>query len=441
MKVILSRKGFDAGAGGAASPVYEDGAFVSLPIPEPKPESTPSEALVRYTDVEIGGHTLGPVVEGLTEGRVAGSTPAHLDPDLRADAHPRPAAWRPAFGQAGAAQAHLANQGVGPGDLFLFFGWFRAAENARGQYRFRPGAADVHALFGWLQIDEVLPTGPDAALPPWAAAHPHATTERAAPNVLYVARDALTIDGAPTGLPGAGVFGRLHDDLVLTARDAEGRPGQRSRWRLPRCFRPEDGQPRMTYHANPARWVDDPASVDHLFVRTVGRGQEFVVDASACPGVLAWAADLVARHGAPPPEAHGRRVLLMVCALHQLGYERLRIVPGLAPSGGAWRCDVVPAAETCRENGALTPPGPVGASHYSTGMGTAYFGWADAAGDSPAQLAAKFVERFPAFAAAGFGEDPAYGAWFAEMVRVTAPMGLPYAYWDSYGDWSVGMTH
>jgi hypothetical protein len=32
MKVILSRKGFDAGAAVVASPVYEDGAFVSLPI-------------------------------------------------------------------------------------------------------------------------------------------------------------------------------------------------------------------------------------------------------------------------------------------------------------------------------------------------------------------------------------------------------------------------
>ena len=290
MKIILSRKGFDSGAGGTASPVFEDGACVSLPIPEPKPNATPHEALVRYTDLQRGGASLGPVVEGLTGGGLGRHTRASRS-GLARRRSPRAAGWRAAFGQVGAAQAHLANQGVGPGDLFLFFGWFRAAENARGQYRFRPGATDVHALFGWLQVDAVLPAGPDVALPPWVAGHPHATTQRGAPNVLYVARDVLTIDGAPTGLPGAGVFGRLHDHLI--DRHGPRRPSRlRSRWRLPLWFRPE-GQPRMTYHTDSARWTDDPASADHVLLRTAGKGQEFVADASPCPGVLAWAADLI----------------------------------------------------------------------------------------------------------------------------------------------------
>ena len=35
MKVILSRKGFDSGAGGYASPLFiREGKFISLPIPE-----------------------------------------------------------------------------------------------------------------------------------------------------------------------------------------------------------------------------------------------------------------------------------------------------------------------------------------------------------------------------------------------------------------------
>ena len=129
----------------------------------------------------------------------------------------------------------------------------------------------------------------------------------------------------------------------------------------------------------------------------------------------------------------------MVRELHRLGYERLRVAPGLAARGGAWRCDVVPAAETCRENGTLTPPG-------RSAQRTTARGWAArlrvgrAERDSPAQLAAKFVARFPAVAAAGFGDDAAYAAWFAEMVRVTAPMGLPYAYWDSDGRWTLGIT-
>lgn len=444
MKLILSRKGFDSSAGGVASPVFENRALVALPIPEPRAASIPSDALVRYDDIAIAGDTLGAVVAGLTERKVAGSTPAHLDPDLRADARPRAPGWRPAFGQANAAQAHLRNQGVGPGNLFLFWGWFRDAAHVNGRYHFRPGADGVHAVFGWLQVDTILSAGPGAALPPWALAHPHATTERGAPDVLYVAREALTIDGVPTGLPGGGVFERLHDDLVLTARDADGRTGLRSRWRLPRCFRPEDGRPRMSYHRDPARWEADPTSADHVLLRTVAKGQEFVVDAPACPGVLAWAADLIVRHGAPPPEAYGRRVLLMVRELHRLGYERLRIAPGLAPSGGAWRCSVVPTTATCRENGALTPPGPLGPlsdAAYTTGMKGQYFAWPDAERDTPAQLAAKFVERFPGLVADGRGEDRAYVAWYEAMLRDTAPTGLPYAYWDSYGDWDLGMSH
>ena len=33
MKIILSRKGFDSANGGAASPLFDDGSAVSLPIP------------------------------------------------------------------------------------------------------------------------------------------------------------------------------------------------------------------------------------------------------------------------------------------------------------------------------------------------------------------------------------------------------------------------
>ena len=33
MKVILSRKGFDSANGGIVSPIFEDGAMISMPIP------------------------------------------------------------------------------------------------------------------------------------------------------------------------------------------------------------------------------------------------------------------------------------------------------------------------------------------------------------------------------------------------------------------------
>ncbi|MCD6328671.1 hypothetical protein J7M28_14125, partial [bacterium] len=33
MRIIFSRKGFDAANGGVASPIFPDGSFCSLPIP------------------------------------------------------------------------------------------------------------------------------------------------------------------------------------------------------------------------------------------------------------------------------------------------------------------------------------------------------------------------------------------------------------------------
>src|SRR2546421_253160 len=50
---------------------------------------------------------------------------AHLDPDLVEHVVPRLEGWRAMFGQVGASQTHLDNNGVDVGDVFLFFGLFR----------------------------------------------------------------------------------------------------------------------------------------------------------------------------------------------------------------------------------------------------------------------------------------------------------------------------
>lgn len=124
MKIILSRKGFDAGPGGVASPIFPSGALCSLPIPE----SFPSHRSKRYKEIQVGNQSLGTIVNDLTGGRVKPDTFAHLDPDLNALSVPRQTNWRPVFGQAGAAEKHLQNQGVKEGDVFVFYGWFRQVE-------------------------------------------------------------------------------------------------------------------------------------------------------------------------------------------------------------------------------------------------------------------------------------------------------------------------
>src|SRR6266436_9207163 len=116
MKLILSRKGFDSANGGCPSPILDDRPF-SLPIPDPSSPTT-------YGEISpFNGIPIWQIVEDLTHGRVGRGNGAHLDPDLRRDALTRATGWRPIFGQADAAQSHLTNQGIGPGDLFLFFGY------------------------------------------------------------------------------------------------------------------------------------------------------------------------------------------------------------------------------------------------------------------------------------------------------------------------------
>ena len=56
---------------------------------------------------------------------------------------------RCAFGQTSAAQSHLKNNGVGEGDVFLFFGLF--AEVGTGDPH--------HRIFGYLKVDNVQQIG------------------------------------------------------------------------------------------------------------------------------------------------------------------------------------------------------------------------------------------------------------------------------------------
>lgn len=119
----------------------------------------------------------------------------------------------------------------------------------------------------------------------------------------------------------------------------------------------------------------------------------------------------------------------MVRELHAMGYEQLRIAPNVAPSGLFWRLSICAASNTKPEHGAAMRDFDE-AADYSSGGGDRYFGWEDASGDSPRELAEKFVERFPELAKAGKGDDPADVRWYEKMLRDTEPDGLPYAFAD-----------
>lgn len=279
MRLILSRKGFDSSSGGCPNPVFPDGTAVSLPIPD-------RQSPIRYSQVRHRGRSIGTLVRDLTRGKLSSRHGAHLDPDLIRDAYPRDEGWRPVLGQHGQAQSHLMGQGVCTGDLFLFFALFRYVEWHQGRWRFVPGSRSFHALWGWLQVGQVMPLDGSITVPGWAGYHPHLSGDRGVHNTLYLSADRLLIEGLGQSLPAAGVFDRMTDAYRLTAPDAS----RVTEWILPDAFFPSNGRLPMSYHHNLERW--QPGNQGLCTLRSAARGQEFVLDLDVYPEVYGWLAGL-----------------------------------------------------------------------------------------------------------------------------------------------------
>lgn len=131
-----------------------------------------------------------------------------------------------------------------------------------------------------------------------------------------------------------------------------------------------------------------------------------------------------------------RKVLRMVTELHIRGYQRLRIAPGISPSGGYWRCAITPVTNISDRHGARMISWDNLVARYTSGQERKYFDWKDAAHASPSRLADLFIKRFPEIAEAGFGSDWEYAGWYLEMLHLTYPSSFPIAYadWDLPSD-------
>lgn len=280
MKIVLSRKGFDSASGQVASPILPSGELCSLPIPESRPDSRSK----RYAEIIVGDRSLGGIVNDLTRGNIKPETLAHLDPDLRFSSIPRQKNWQPIFGQAGAAERHLQNQGVKEGDVFLFFGWFKRVELA-GKYQYALNAPDLHVIFGWLQIERRLSVDDLLSIPEWALNHPHCKQEKYS-NIdsIYLTTERITLPNVVIDKPGAGTFGTFNPALQLTA------PGRsRSVWQLPSWFHP-NGKSTLSYHHSWKRWKIEDGFV---LLNSVGRGQEFILDSEDYPESVDWLCSLL----------------------------------------------------------------------------------------------------------------------------------------------------
>ena len=264
-KLILSRKGFDSANGGKPSPIWNE-RLISFPIPQ-------KGTNIHYSQLVFDGNRkMATVFKDLGIKKI--STEAHLDPDINQELYPkRPKDWKAAFGQTGAALSHLQNEGVGPGDLFLFFGWFRRIAEKNGKLYYVPQSPDLHLIYGYLEIGEVIQLS-KSNIPNWLKEHPHYVmkhtySERL--NTIYVAADRSTWFPNQAG---AATFS-FSEKSVLTL------PGQsRTQWKLPACFFEKD-QCLLSYHRHKKGIPLKGLNGKYYQIKAASRGQEFVIDASS----------------------------------------------------------------------------------------------------------------------------------------------------------------
>ncbi len=291
MKTILSRKGFDSTRrfGGGPSPIFDGRRLLSLPIPEDTRKN-----IIRYSEVsDPSGHfpSLGPLVKQLTaqrptaDERLTGDSFAHLDPDLRRSSFPRSEDWRPVFGQEGGPQTHLCNQGVGVGDLFLFYGLYQNVEVDKDTIRFVRGSQRMHVIWGWMTVGEKRRVSSEMDDPEWARYHAHYTDNRSQNNTVYVAADKSF-----GKFPGAGVFENYSPKLCLT--DLKQKKVRHSWWGLPLWFEPRKGRFPLTHH--PTQHPFWTQQKDQVLLKTKSPGQEYVLDTEFYPEGEEWAESFIA---------------------------------------------------------------------------------------------------------------------------------------------------
>lgn len=148
-------------------------------------------------------------------------------------------------------------------------------------------------FFGWLEVGEVWSPDDESFQPPeWASEHPHMVKnyltkntgskgKKSVMNKVYVA------DQTDAGYK-AGVFSRYSDELVITAPAPN---TSRCYWRLPKWFHPSEKNSKLTYHSRPDRWTSFDT---HVELKSVVRGQEFILDTADYPEAEDWARQLIA---------------------------------------------------------------------------------------------------------------------------------------------------
>lgn len=270
-KIILSRKGFDGTTGGKASPIYNN-RFISIPIPH---EGTG----IFYKNLNFDKKNS--YIKVMKDLGINMYSEAHLDPDLRKSVlNNRHSQWRAIFGQSNKAQTHLLKNNLKPGDLFLFFGWFKKAELSKGKFKYQEKSIDVHAIFGYLEIGDIIKVNSGKEILKFAQYHPHVICreEMDENNTLYLATQKSSIDSSK---PGAACF-KYNQTLVLT-KDGE----NKSVWELPICFKGKKFNAKMEEN------VDNKKNT--ITIKPKGRTMQevFISDDKQ---IIEWATNLIKKN-------------------------------------------------------------------------------------------------------------------------------------------------
>ncbi|WP_349428076.1 macro domain-containing protein [Microbacterium sp. LWS13-1.2] len=122
------------------------------------------------------------------------------------------------------------------------------------------------------------------------------------------------------------------------------------------------------------------------------------------------------------------RILQGVRELHRRGFHRLRVSPGLAPSGMYHRIVLTDAAD------------PDATIHYTSGAETEFAGGTVDAMSTPGDVAELILRALPRLAATHDATE--YAAWFAGLLAAVEPEhALPVSFADYFDDsagWEIG---
>lgn len=300
MRLVLSRKGFDAKNGGGYSPYNpRSGKYVVLPIPVTKDFKQAKQydqvkIIKDYLDTGFNYDTLYGLIYDLkpiSNTKLASLAKkkknyVHFDPMLG------PCPWinnQPevelgAFGQSESAQGHLAAQNVGKDSLFLFFARFTPIDKLN-KSSITNDTQDAYFLYGWMKVGSLARSKTDLKdVKDIAKFHHHAHMfDKWKNNTIYMPQERLFDD---MDIPGCGYFSSLNESLRLSCDnlDCQDREKGCSMWAMPGCFK--DNRP--TYIGKRIKMCSGKDNV--CCADTAIIGQEFVSDLQG--DTLIWVRDL-----------------------------------------------------------------------------------------------------------------------------------------------------